>query len=197
MRDIDVRSALHKKVFREHHDQPDTLVLNEFNVWYGTARVDIAVVNGRIHGYDIKSDCDTLNRLPEQARIYSNVFDRVTLVVGEAHVEKASGIIPGWWGIKVAFSVPRQAVHFREDRAPTMNPTIDPIAVAALLWCNELTDILNSKNALRGLRGKPREMLTQRVADIVPLNELRAVVRERLKTRTGWRVNSTAHTNQG
>lgn len=191
MRDIDVRRALHKKVLHEHHDQPNTLVLDEFNVWYGTARVDIAVVNGRIHGYEIKSDQDTLNRLPEQARIYSNVFDRVTLVVCETHVERASPIIPQWWGIKVAYAGPRHGVHFREERAPKVNPTIDPVAVAALLWCNELTELLESMNAARGMRGKSRDALTRRLAEIVTLEDLRSMVRTRLKMRTDWRSGAT------
>jgi hypothetical protein len=188
MRDADVRSALHRKVLREHHGQPDTLVLDELGLWYGTARVDIAVINGKIHGYEIKSDRDTLERLPDQARIYSNVLDRVTLVVGQTHAAKAAEIIPPWWGIKVAQPGPRGAVHFHEDRAPIMNPAIDPVAVAALLWCNELIEILAERNAARGLRGKSRDRLTRRLAEILPLEELRAVVRERLKRRTDWRV---------
>ncbi|WP_437587348.1 sce7726 family protein [Sorangium sp. So ce1000] len=188
MRDADVRSALHRKVLREHHGQPDTLVLDELGLWYGTARVDVAVVNGRIHGYEIKSERDTLDRLPAQASVYSSVLDRVTLVVGESHASKACSIIPDWWGIKVAHSGPRQAVHFHEERAPAMNPAIDPVAVAALLWCEELTDILTTKNAIRGLRGKRRDLLTRRVAELLPLEDLRAVVRERLKARTSWRL---------
>lgn len=187
LRDIDVRQALHRKVLADHHDDPDTLVLDELGLCYGMARVDVVVVNGRMHGYEIKSDRDTLERLPGQAQIYSNVLDRVTLVVGEGHAEHARELIPEWWGIKVARSGPRRAVHFHEERSPAMNPAIDPVAVAALLWCGELTDVLASKNAVRGLRGKARDILTRRLAELLPLEELRAVVREKLKVRTGWR----------
>lgn len=187
MRDSDVRQALHQKVLREHHGQAGTLVLDEFGVWYGTARVDIVVVNGRLHGFEIKSDRDTLDRLPEQARIYSQVFDRVTLVLGETHLAKSCAIVPDWWGLKVAFLGARRAVHFREERAPSANPSIDPVAVAALLWCEELTDILVERDAIRGLRGKSRDKLTRALAALMSLDELRATVRECLKSRAGWR----------
>lgn len=188
MRDADLRSALHKKVLRDHHGQPDTLVIDELGLWYGTARVDIAVVNGRLHGYEIKSDRDTLDRLPGQREVYNNVLDRVTLVVGEIHLDKALKLIPRWWGVKVATAGPRKAVHFHEERPPLANPSLCPVAVAALLWCEELTEVLASMDAVRGLRGKSRDRLSRALAALLPLDELRALVRGRLKERANWRV---------
>jgi hypothetical protein len=188
MRDCDVRAALHAKVLAEHHGQPDTLVLDELALWYGTARVDIAVVNGRIHGFEIKSDRDTLDRLDGQARIYNTVLDRVTLVVGVKHVDHAAAAAPGWWGLKLATQGPRRAVHFEELRAPKMNPNIDPVAVAALLWCEELEELLGTVGAVRGFKGKSRDILSRQAAATFPLTDLRAAVRGRLKARGNWRA---------
>jgi len=188
MRDCDVRSALHAKVLAEHHGQADTLVVDELALWYGTARVDIAVVNGRIHGYEIKSDRDTLARLPGQMEIYGKVFDRVTLVVGRGHVLNAMAITPAWWGIKLATQGPRRAVHFEQLRPPERNPAIDPIAVAALLWCAELEQILLEAGALRGCKGKSRDFLSRRVVEALPFTDLRAAVRSRLRARGNWRA---------
>lgn len=190
MRDIDVRKALHAKVLDEHHGDPNTLVLDELGLWYGLARVDIAVVNGRMHGFEIKSDCDTLDRLPEQALIYNRVLDRVTVVVGQAHSEAVRRIVPEWWGIKVATRGPRGAVHFAELRAPTNNPTVDPVAIAALLWREELLEILDEMGAARGVRGKSRDVLSRRLTELLPLDDLRATVRARLKKRPLWRADA-------
>ena len=190
MRDCDVRAALHAKVLAEHHDQPDTLVMDELALWYGTARVDVAVVNGRIHGFEIKSDRDTLERLEGQARIYSNVLDRVTLVVGTKHLERALRESPEWWGVKVAKQGPRRAVHFEEVRTPKMNPAVDPVAVAALLWCEELEDVLADVDAVRGYRGKSRDILSRRAAEVLRLTDLRSAVRARLKARGNWRAGA-------
>lgn len=188
MRDSDLRAALHAKVLRDHHDQPETLVVDELALWYGTARVDIAVVNGRMHGYEIKSDRDKLGRLAGQSAVYNDVFDRVTLVVGKKHLEGVVVQCPVWWGIKLATRGARSAVHFEEVRSARLNPTISPVAVAALLWAEELESLLAEHGAVRGYRGKSRDVLSRRVAGMLPLKVLQAAVRDRLKRRGDWRA---------
>ena len=59
-------------------------VIDEFGVMHGGARIDVAVVSDSfLYGYEIKSDYDTLCRLPNQVREYSPVFDEVSLIVGK------------------------------------------------------------------------------------------------------------------
>ena len=82
MLDRDVRLAVLNKVLKEHINDTSTLVIEEMGVNHGRNRVDIAVINGEIHGYELKSDSDNLLRLPKQAEAYSNIMDKVTLVVG-------------------------------------------------------------------------------------------------------------------
>ena len=67
MRDIDVRTVLAAEVARRYKGDADTLIIHELGVCSGDARIDLAVVNGKLHGYEIKSDADTLKRLPAQA----------------------------------------------------------------------------------------------------------------------------------
>ena len=188
-RDRDVRSALHATVLAPYHVDPDSRVINEFGLWYGLARVDIAVVNGLMHGYEIKSDRDTLDRLPEQARIYSDALDRVTLVVGATHVEKALAIVPTWWGVKLARGARHGPVSFADSRPSEPNPRIDPVAVAALLWGEELLEVLVRLDAARGVRGKSRDIMSRRLATVLPLPQLREEVRARLKARSPWRAD--------
>jgi hypothetical protein len=82
MNDRRVRTAILRRLSARFSKDPNTLILEEFGIGNGSARVDIAVVNGRIHGFELKSDNDTLDRLPHQVSAFSSVFDRVTLVVG-------------------------------------------------------------------------------------------------------------------
>src|SRR3972149_9340893 len=87
--DLIIRSAL-KEDLRKRHAQDNKLrIIEELGVNHGTARIDIAVVNGIMHGYEIKSDQDTLQRLPEQMNIFNAVFNKVTLVVGKSHLYDA------------------------------------------------------------------------------------------------------------
>lgn len=187
MRDRDVRRALHRKVLSDHHGDANTLVLDELGLRHGTCRVDIAVVNGYLHGFEIKSDADTLDRLPSQVATYNAVLDRATLVVGEKHVEKAKTKIPDWWGIKVAIAGPRGGITFDSVRQPKLNTTIDAVALAELLWRPEVIDILSTRGLSTSMLRKPRAVLYQYLAEELELNELRELIRRRLKARVRWR----------
>lgn len=197
MRDGDVRLALHNKVLKEHHGDSDTLVLDELGIRHGTSRVDVAVVNGYLHGYEIKSDSDTLQRLPTQMEIYNSVFDHVTLVVGSKHADKVEELIPGWWGIRVATEGARGAIKFRMKRKPKKNPAIDPIALAELLWRDEAVEELAILGATGKVLRQPRAELYRHLAESMELDELRDTVRRRLKGRQSWRVQSAQELSVG
>mgnify|MGYP000211545537 CR=1 FL=1 len=99
MRDLDVRNKLHEQKLNYFHNDPKSYVIDEVEVCYGEARVDIAVINGKLHAYEIKSEQDTLGRLKKQIEAYSRVFDFITLVVGQSHLERAKLLTPKWWGL--------------------------------------------------------------------------------------------------
>lgn len=197
MRDRDVRKALHSKVLREHHGQANTLVLDELGLRHGTVRVDIAVVNGFLHGYEIKSDADTLDRLPSQVDVYGKVLDRATLVVGERHVEKAKACVPGWWGIKVVCAGPRGGIEFNTVRPVQMNTGIEPLALAELLWRNEVAEILRQRGVPAKVLRQPRGALYNHLANIMPLDELRITIRQQLKARERWRGQRRPSSDDG
>ncbi len=197
VRDRDVRRALHDKVLMDHHYDSKALVLDEFGLRHGKCRVDIVVVNSFLHGYEIKSDADTLARLPKQASIYSLVFDRVTLVVGNSHLEKVNNIIPDWWGIKTVTKGSRGSINFETFRPVNMNPSIDPIALAELLWRPEAIKILQDHGISGKALRKPRAHLYQNISEIFTLTELRQIVRHRLKARENWRGHLPLSSNAG
>jgi hypothetical protein len=58
-RDIDIRAALRAGELARHRDDDDTIIVEEMGIYQGDFRIDIAVVNGRMTGYEIKSDKDT------------------------------------------------------------------------------------------------------------------------------------------
>jgi hypothetical protein len=187
MRDRDVRQALHQKILRAHRDDPATLVLDELAVARGEARVDVAVVNGFLHGFELKSASDTLERLPGQVRCFSRVFDRVTLVLAEAHVDGAHTLTPEWWGVKEARMGDRGAVHFRDLRRPHLNPGVDPRAVAQLLWQSEAAVALALRDGSTNWISRSRGELQEALVDKLAISELRDLVRECLRQRQGWR----------
>jgi len=102
MNDRDIRVVLKEELLRQYVNDEDTLVLDEVGLRHGTARIDLVVVNDRLHGYEIKSDRDSLKRLLDQVRVYSSVMDRMTLVVGYRHAYDALRMVPEWWGVRLA-----------------------------------------------------------------------------------------------
>ena len=115
--DTDIRAALRNKLTSTYGNHPETVVLDELGVCRGEVRVDVAVVNGKIHGYEIKSDRDSLRRLAGQVELYGKVLDQATLVVGERHFDAAAAMLPEWWGLLlVDFTSSRRASEFMGKR---------------------------------------------------------------------------------
>lgn len=185
MRDRDVRQALLARLGAEHEGDTDTRIVQEMGVWAGSVRIDVAVINGELCGYELKSDRDTLDRLPLQADIYSRVFDKVFLVVGERHAAKARRIVPRWWGVIVARSA-SGGTTLADVRQPKVNPSINSYHLAQLLWKEEALNAMEERGIARGWRSKSADEIHQHLSSALPLHELSDLVRTALKSRRSW-----------
>jgi hypothetical protein len=187
MNDYQLRLAVKSKVLSRYAKDSDTRIVDELGLRHGIARIDIAVVNGIIHGYELKSDKDNLKRLPHQIQIYSSVLDKVTLVVGIRHAHEATELVPDWWGIKIAKVGPRGAFEFESYRTARANPSLDPLSVCKLLWRDEALTLLDELGEAEGVRHKPRAIVYSRLSQVAALGMLQERVRRQLKSRTNWR----------
>lgn len=191
MREYDVRQALYEcEIQRIVAQDPSTLVIDELGLMQGKYRIDVAVINGRLHGYEIKSASDNLDRLAAQQASYSQIFDRMTLVADERHVARAVKIIPSWWGL-IAVSM-RDGQPFLNEIWPSrQNYSIEPLSLCQLLWREEALQILADLGLDHSVRTKSRKLMWQLLAAVLTLDELRAAVSQKLKNRTGWRSRSS------
>ena len=82
MNDFQIRKAIKEQELINHLGDPDTKIIDEMGLNLGSSIIDIAVVNGNMLGYEIKSDRDTLNRLNSQIEQYNKVFDYLNIVTG-------------------------------------------------------------------------------------------------------------------
>lgn len=191
MNDRDIRAVLKEELLRQYANDEDTLVLDEVGLRHGTARIDLVVVNDQLHGYEIKSDRDSLKRLPDQIRVYSSVMDRVTLVVGYRHAYDALRMVPEWWGVRLAEKKKRSgAIVLSDARSPCDNPGVDLNSVVALLWRDEALNILEEMEAAKGVRSKTRTDIYRRLVEVSQPEYLRAKIRQQLKSREGWRAGA-------
>ena len=188
VRDRDVREAVWHWLEREYAGNDDTLMLDELGILNGATRIDIAVVNGEISGFELKSERDTLERLPMQRDLYDLVLDRVSLVVAEHHRKKAVPLISAWWGVWIAHGVTGGRVEVSQERDASSNPRLHAETICSFLWRDEALAILERHDAAQGVKSKPRGVLYRRLAEVLPLDAVRHEVRTALKVREGWRV---------
>lgn len=187
LKDVDLRTALYAGEIRRHClREPDSLVIDELGIFEGKYRMDVAVINRQLHGYEIKSAADNLNRLPAQQASYNMIFDRITLVADEKHVPEAFKILPAHWGL-IAVSAIAGKPLLQEIWPARQNPSVDPFALCQLLWRDEALTILKAKRLVSGLWSLPRKRLWQVLAREIEINELKLLIRQTLKERKGWR----------
>jgi len=192
MRDFHIREAMLNKLRSAHQGEDDARIVQEMGVWAGTVRVDIAVLNGEMVGYELKSDSDTLARLPAQAGIYNLVFDRMTLVAGDKHFDKAKDLVPSWWGLVRA--VERDgSITLQHRRKGRRNTRQDPYVVAELLRKDEAIFLLERFGLANGWRSKRAKQIHERLASELPFAVLRDSVRETLKSRPNWLGQDSVH----
>ena len=154
---------------------------------HGKCRADIAVINGQLVGYEIKSDSDSLRRLGRQVESYNAVFDKAFIVSGDRHIDKIRKIVPEWWGVIISSKGPKGSINFNMIRRAQVNRNIDPVSVARLLWRDEAAEILQQRRLPSRALRQPRTVLYKYLAELLNPCELRRVVSEYLRKRKNWR----------
>lgn len=188
MHEPDLRRLIRADV-RSRNSASLPVLIDELPILDGNARVDLVSVNGLLTAYELKSAADRLVRLPHQINAIDHVFDRCRLAVAEQHVEAAKSIVPDWWGIDVVRTAELRSSRVIRIRGAHPNPSLDPAAIAALLWRPELMRLLH-RNGYRAASRETHARLVAWVVHEIPLGELRREVRTALKRRYRSRTRS-------
>ncbi|MDH2452140.1 sce7726 family protein [Priestia megaterium] len=188
LKDSDIRKVLTKRLEKQYAKDFNTKIVHEMGILHGQSRVDLAVINGTLHGFEIKSESDTLTRLNAQMLDYNKVFDRMTIVVQRNYLNKVRDIVPKWWGI-ILVTRYKGELHLREVRKGKSNPSVDPFSLSHLLWRKEALNILKEKGLQRGYLSKPRDEIYKKICSSITLNEIKLIVNQCLKKRESWKVH--------
>jgi hypothetical protein len=178
LRDADMRARLEVWIRSQHGDTP-TAILHELKIPRPSARVDVAVINGELSAFEIKSDVDSLWRLPRQVRSFDCVFDRVSLVTTEKHLRRARAMVPRWWGI---FTLSSETVDIRQRRQARVNPRRRVLNLLHMLSRPELLSLATREELHKGCSGLARQAIIERLT-CVPEARLRGHARELLAAR--------------
>lgn len=158
-------------------------VVEEFNVERGISRADlVSISDSEMHGYEIKSDIDSLERLPRQVHAYSQVFSKMTLVVGLSHLKEALYMIPDWWGVVLAKYDDSGDIIFSQIRSPKMNPSLNGESLLQLLFKDEISVVLRSQSSYEH-KSISKEQLTRHLLDQLDIVEIHRAVTASLLRR--------------
>lgn len=186
MNDAQLREAFHRKRIKRRTGFSTALVVDELGLHHGSFRADIAVIDGCLYGYELKSDVDSLRRLQRQVDGYNSVFDSITMVVADRHVTSVAMHVPAWWGIVRACQGSRGGIHFQTVRRPRQNHLVDDVAVARLLWRDEAAEAVAGLGAKGSILRGARTTLYRYIVNNMNSRELRNLVRTKLQERQDW-----------
>jgi hypothetical protein len=153
----------------------------EFWVPRSNERADVAVIGSTaIDGFEIKTERDTLKRLPRQAEAYTRLFDRCHAVLAVRHLDKAIEMLPPWWGVPVIGR--DDGPTFIPVRNAQINSGVDPETLVRLLWRDEVHAALCGLGAPPDLKAG-RFLMWEQLLILLDLDGLKAVVRDALLRR--------------
>lgn len=186
LNDIKVRMLLLNELELKYKNCSDTRIINELGLDFGASRIDVAVVNGIMHGYEIKSDLDTLERLPRQMRYYNRAFERMTIVVSRKYLNDIKDMVPNWWGIKTISLDQSRLINIRKGRKVSYQ---DPDLIINLLWKKELEGLVDYLQLPKSYKKKRKNQLLSIIKQEADFKIIQQYVYSVLKTRENWRLS--------
>lgn len=186
MKATDIRSALLRKHLCEQVCAR-TLIIDELGLLHGRSRIDIAVINRQIHGYEIKSEYDTLARLHTQLQIYRQTLQKLTIVTAPRHLSSIRRQVPTWCGLIQVQRGIQGDVQFLSIQPALTNPEVVPVMQAHLLWRSEVIDLLVEHGVPSKELRHPRVRLYQMLCDVLTLRELTTAIHRCMLHRKAWR----------
>jgi hypothetical protein len=180
LNETDIKAALIDKLI-ERGMLHDAVLINEMVVANWSRRADIAVVNGKLYAFEIKSDFDSLQRLDGQVSAYLDRFDKVTVVTTRKFTNLISEQMPPDVEIWEAIS-DGEDVSFRVARRGKTKEITCKRTLCGFLLKSEIISFLRQSNAPPNLQELSREDLIS-LAKARSLKELRSYVLACLKVR--------------
>lgn len=189
LRDRDIREAIIEDLIPGIAGAEPYRLIDELGIYNGSVRADLALINGKLHGFEIKSDVDSLKRLAGQEEIYSLVFDTMRLVLAPRHVDSAIELVPDWWEIVVA-ELDGHCLTLRTVRPGKLNKTLDATSLLTLLWHAELVELAQKLAPAPGIKRMRCGELHEHISKLVSVERIAKFVRETLKQRSAWRPDA-------
>lgn len=149
-------------------------------VTIGRTRADIvAVIKGKLWGFEIKGDTDPVNsqRFKMQIEEYSKVFDYCVLVIsGNGSKAKAAAkVVPEWWGIS-CISYGSKCTMATKDAIENTN--VDLVELASQIWKRDLLQMIKKAGVVVRAPKSRKEVIAKQVTEVFTHDQIRSRVIE-------------------
>src|SRR5690606_31630375 len=138
------------------------------------------IINGILHGIEIKSDADSLSRINRQVEYYGKVMDKVTLYVGNKLYPQVLDYIPGWWGVVLVTKPVGSDIQLKQIRKERMNKYQDAFEILQLLWKDEALKAIDQLKISGKFSNKSRDIIFEAIERSTSLKTVRDLTRETL-----------------
>lgn len=195
LREQDVKIALIDWLYKKGM-LSDATIINEMVVANWSRRADLAIANGSLQAYEIKSDFDSLKRLDGQLKIFNSSFEKVTIVCAPKFTSEVYKRVSSNVGI-VEFQSDNSGVRFKVIQKGRVCSRLNKVVYLGFLLKSELKDLLN-QYGIKISYDLHRDYL-EVVASKLALNKIREFVITSIKNRyhaTSNEFLSRLHSNQ-
>ncbi|WNF45172.1 sce7726 family protein [Pseudomonas sp. SG20056] len=122
------KNTVAERLLLGRHSVNTATVLPEFRV--GRSKADCVILNGSSSCYEIKSDFDNLDRLPEQLSFYRKIFDKTYVVVGKVHIDKVQSLCRD--DIGIIELTPKKSLRVIREAETSKDPVDIPVLMRSL-----------------------------------------------------------------
>lgn len=174
--EVRLKAAVIDRLLAGSHVDQDAVLISEMTVANWTRRADVVLANGKLWAFEIKSESDSLVRLPGQIETFRTHFEKFTVVAAERFEKAVLALVPegvGVWIVDGEGNV-KQKIAARQM-------TLSKEAYTSLMTATELRRLL-AANGLRPTKEAPRATLVL-IALRLPVADLASAARDAVKRR--------------
>jgi len=174
--EVRLKAAIIDRLFDRAHIDDDAVLISEMTVANWSRRADVVLANGSLWAFEVKSELDSLSRLPGQLDTFTANFEKVCVVCAPRFETGARALLPEGVGLWVA----DEDGSLRERVRPRYT-RLTKTAAVGLMKANELRALL-SCNGFTGVADLPRSGLVE-LAMQLPASDLASAARDAVKRR--------------
>jgi hypothetical protein len=171
-----MKAAVIDRLFSGSLVNADSVLVSEMAIANWTRRADIVLANGKLWAFELKSESDSLARLPGQLEAFSYYFERLVVVVAARFERSARAMLTDGVGLWV-----EEQDGILKERVRSKILPLAKDAAISLMTATELRRLL-SCNGVPRLKEAPRQKL-ESVAMGLPALDLANAARDAVKRR--------------